>query len=382
MRLLVALPLLCGCSAMIPSLDQQSDPLASACVRVEDGYGPDGAVPLEVEVVASGLEVPWALAFLPDGAMLFTERPGRVRLLRDGVLVPEPVVTIEVTDRAEDGLLGIALDPRFVENRLFYLYATAGTDEPTNKVQAYRLARDGRSAEPGPVILEGIPSARYHNGGRIRFGPDAMLYVATGDAREPSEAQDPKAKAGKILRIAADGTVPDDNPWPGSPAWILGVRNSQGFDWLPDGRMVVSDHGPSGEMFRKGNDEVSIAAKGANLGWPEAFGCEARGELVAPAISWKDAVPPGGAVLYRGALLPAFDGDLLVATLRSEHLQRIRLGEGGKVEGNEVYLRGTWGRLREAIVGPDGALYLTTSNCDGRGDCPGDGDRILRVTQR
>lgn len=373
----------CSCSSLIPALDHPNEPFEQNCHRVEEGYGPDGQVPLHVEVLADGLEVPWGIAFLPDGDALITERPGRLRLLRDGALVPQPVLELDVVQRAEDGLLGVAIHPRFSENRRFYLYFTRTEgDATTNVMQAFQLAEDGRSAQPQEVVFSGIAAAFVHDGGRIHFGPDGMLYVSTGDARKPDRSQDVRDPAGKILRLTPDGAIPEDNPWPGSPAWIAGIRNSQGFGWLDDETMVVIDHGPSGERMRQGNDEVSVARKGANLGWPEIFGCESREGLQAPAISWREANPPAGMAIYRGDRIPDFRGDVLVATLRSQHLQRIRLGADGKVIGNEVYLRGTWGRLREVVQAPDGSLWITTSNCDGRGNCGPEKDRILRVTQR
>jgi aldose sugar dehydrogenase len=358
------------------------------CRMVEAGFGPDGTADLRVEVVAEGLEVPWGLAFLPDGQMLVTERAGRVRLVRaSGELVADPVAEVEVVRRGEGGLLGIALHPDFGRERSFYLYLTAAGEEgPVNRVERWRLDEGGARAEKERVIVDGIPAARVHNGGRIAFGPDGMLYVGTGDAGDPSRSQDRRSLAGKILRVSPQGEIPGDNPWPESPVYLTGIRNAQGFDWREDGALVVADHGPSGERGLTGLDEVSLARAGDNLGWPVIHGCGRRAGMVTPVISWAEAVPPGGAAIVRGDALRGWSGDLVLGTLGSRHLHRIRFSgsEPDRVESHEVYLRGEppagHGRLRAVAVGPDGALYLTTSNCDGRGECPAGGDRVLRVT--
>jgi glucose/arabinose dehydrogenase len=310
-----------------------------------------------------------------------------VRLLREGKLQPQPVATVPVLADGEAGLLGVAADPRFVENRRFYLYATFREGERiVNRVSRWLLAEDRRSAREERVIVDGIPGSRYHVGGRIRFGPDGMLWIGTGDAQQPARSQDRGSLGGKILRVTSDGEVPKDNPFPGSPVFALGVRNTQAFDWLDPRTLVVVDHGPSGEMpGRKGHDEVNVVRAGANLGWPEIFGCEGREGLTAPLLVWKEAVPPGGAVIYRGEAIPAWKGDLVVATLRSRHLQRIAI-EGGRVAHHEVYVAGQppagFGRLREVVQAPDGALWVTTSNCDGQGRCAAEKDAILRIVAR
>jgi glucose/arabinose dehydrogenase len=351
---------------------------------VEDGAGPDGDVPLQVTVVAEGLEVPWGLAFLPGGDVLVTERPGRVRLLRQGVLQAQPVATIPITRSAEGGLLGIAAHPDFASNRQFYVYVTADVNErPQNRVERWVLSADGTSATFERVVFGGIPAATYHDGGRIRFGPDGMLYVGTGDARDPDLSQDVSSPAGKLLRLTPDGQVPSDNPFPGSPAYLLGLRNLQGWDWKDAQTLYVTDHGPSGELLRRGHDEVSVARPGDNLGWPTIYRCETGEGLVTPSLTFSDALPPGGAALYTGGAIPEWKDSLMVASLGAEHLHRVVFDaqQPRRVARHEVYLRGTHGRLREALMGPDGHLYVTTSNCDGRGDCGERKDRILRIAR-
>jgi glucose/arabinose dehydrogenase len=352
-----------------------------SCVLVKSGHGEAGTVPIRAEVVASGLEVPWGIAFLPGGDALITERPGRVRLLRQGKLVATPVATLGIGDRGEGGLLGIAAHPDVGKNGFFYLYLTAG-DPPKNRVERWRFDAAASRASRVDVILDGIPAAKNHDGGRLRFGPDGMLYIGTGDGQQPEAAQDAKSLSGKILRLTPDGKVPPDNPSPESPVFISGIRNTQGFDWLDDKTLVVSDHGPSGEYKgRRGHDEVSVARAGQNLGWPTIYGCESGAGMVQPSISWEEANPPGGAALYKGDAISQWRGSLLMGSLKGEHLHRIGLDASGQVTSHDVYLAGTHGRLREVMMGPDGRLWVTTSNCDGRGTCPPDKDRVLVVVR-
>lgn len=358
----------------------------SACQLVEEGFGPTGAVKIRAEEVVRGLDVPWGIAFLPNNEMLVTERPGRVRLVRNGQLQSQPVATLSVTARGgEGGLLGIALHPEFASNRLFYLYYT--TDQggrSVNRVERWRLSENRQQAQRDRIILDNIPVAAFHNGGRLRFGPDGMLYIGTGDAREPGTSQDANSLAGKILRVTPDGEIPPDNPTPGSPAFISGVRNTQGFDWLDLNTLLVTDHGPSGELGRTGRDEVTVARAGDNLGWPTIYGCQTRSGLVTPSISWVTAAPPGGAAIYTGNAIPEWKGSLIIGTLGSRHLQRVAFNPNDprQVQRNEVYLQRVEGRLREVIMSPNGELYVTTSNCDARGECPPERDKILRITRQ
>ncbi|MDO9017730.1 MAG: PQQ-dependent sugar dehydrogenase [Deltaproteobacteria bacterium] len=361
---------------------------AAQCLYVDEGPGADGTVPIRVETVVTGLEVPWGIAFLPGGDMLVTERPGRVRLVRGGQLVPEPVARVPAAADGEGGLMGIALHPDFAANRFFFVYYTARRGDGTvNRLARYRLAPDNASAEAERVLLDGVPAAQNHDGGRLRIGPDGMLYVGTGDAGEPDRSQDPRSLAGKVLRLTPEGQIPADNPTPGSARFLSGVRNVEAFDWLDRDTLVLADHGPSGERLLRGHDEVSVVRAGDNLGWPTIWGCRAHGRLVSAALSWSEAVPPGGAAIYTGTAIPEWRGDLLVGTLGSRHLHRVAFDpqRPGRVLRHEVYLRGEapsgHGRLREVVMGPDGHLYMTTSNCDGRGTCPPDRDRVLRITR-
>lgn len=355
------------------------------CHLVKDGYGPAGTVRLTVTRVVTGLVVPWSIAFLPGGDLLVSERAGRIRLVRDRKLASLPVATVAAATEDEGGLLGLALHPAFPENKTFFAYYTAKRDDGSKVNRIARYVLEGDRAREDRIVYDGIPAAQYHDGGRIRFGADGMLYAGTGDSRSPDLAQDPKSPAGKLLRLTPDGAIPKDNPRPGSPAFLTGIRNLEAFDWLDDGRIVLADHGPSGELGRRGHDEVSVAGKGGDLGWPGAWACERKRGVVTPMIVFEDAMPPGGGVLYRGDAIPAFKGSFVVGTLGSKHLHRFVLDpKAPRVVSHEVYFEGDppsgLGRLRDVVTGPDGALWVTTSNCDGRGTCPPTKDAVLRIT--
>lgn len=356
-------------------------PTAASCELKKD-LGVDGATRLQVTTVASGLEVPWSIAFLPNGDALVAERPGRIRLIRAGALVPTPVATIAVHRESEGGLLGLAIDPRFESNRRIYLYFTAKRgDDAENRVERWIVAEDGASAKLERPLIEGIAAAKYHDGGRLRFGPDGMLWIATGDAREPDLAQKLESPSGKLLRVTVDGAPAPGNPWPGNRAALMGIRNLQAFDFLDANTIVLADHGPSGELGRRGHDELSIAKIGGNLGWPTIWGCQTGAGMISPLVVFEDAVPPGGGALYRGGRIPGWKGSFVVAALEAKSLHRFALdAAGARVVSHEVYLRKTHGRLREVVVAPDGALWVSTSNCDGRGDCGDERDRILRLS--
>jgi glucose/arabinose dehydrogenase len=325
-----------------------------------------------VEVLASGLEVPWDLAFLPDGRMLVTERPGRVRLVQpDGRVQDEPVARVEVSARGEGGLLGIDLDPQFAQGQPFaYLMATTAQGL---QVQRWRVAADGTMIRDG-VVLDGIRAGAIHDSGRLRFGPDGHLYVLTGDAGQARLAQDPRSLNGKVLRLSPEQYRTST----GSPEiYSIGHRNPQGLDWQPGShRLVITDHGPSGFDGPSCCDEVNVVVRDANYGWPEVFGRD-HGRFRAPVMLWQGAIAPSGAAFVS---LPdsRWTGSYIVAALRGRALHRLTF-TGDRVTDEQVLLDGTHGRLRAVVEGPDGALYVTTSNRDGRGDPERADDRVLRV---
>ncbi len=323
-----------------------------------------------------GLEVPWSLVFAPDGRAFVTERPGRVRVVRAGQLEPQPVLTLPVAHVGEAGLLGIALHPQFPRSPYVYVYYTYHQGGLRNRVERFREA--GGRLVRDRVVVDDIPGALVHDGGRIRFGPDGMLYVGTGDARQPGLAQDPRSLAGKILRVTPDGGVPEDNPFRGSLVYSLGHRNVQGLAWHPrTGVLYATEHGPSGERGF-GHDEINRIRPGGNYGWPEVLcGQSGRPEFEeSVACSGEDTWAPSGAEFVR---LGAWRERLLVANLRGAHLRGFLLNlDGTRVERQERVLSG-FGRLRDVVEGLDGALYVLTSNRDGRGRPVASDDRILRL---
>jgi glucose/arabinose dehydrogenase len=359
------------------------------CTFIQSGWGPAGTVPLRAEKVVTGLKIPWSIAFLPTGNWLVTERPGRVRLVQNGQLVAEPVLTLKIGPTTEGGVLGMVLHPQFGSNRIFYVYYTANVNGgPVNRVERFFLTPDERSATSDGVILDGIQAGPVHDGGRIRFGPDGMLYVSTGDAGMPVLAQDMKSLNGKILRVNPDGGVPDDNPMTGSYVFAAGIRNLEAFDWLDSSTMIVADNGPTGEFGLSGLDKVSYAHANDNLGWPVITGCQTGIDLLPPILTWKVAAPPGGGIVYHGNAIPDFEGSFLIGMMGTgangaHQLHRVAIDQAtGALFKHEVYLKDKFGRLRDVELGPDGALYVTTTNCDGRGTCPSDGDYIIRVTHQ
>lgn len=389
---LISLLYMCACqdkdnsTANLPISDTSSGvtELDITCQLVASDYGPAGEVDIEVDIFAQGLFIPWGIAFLPDGDLLLTERDGLLRRVTStGDLIESPIATVEIGSTDEGGLLGIALDPKFVETQAFFMYVSTTEGGVHNRVERWILASDGLSASFDSVLVDNIPSGLYHNGGRLRIGPDGMLYITTGDARNPDLSRDLSSPAGKVLRVNLDGTIPADNPDPNSPVWVSGVRNSQGIDWRDDGRIILSDHGPSGDTNRFGHDEINVVEQGDDLGWPDIYACETSDDLRSPSMTWSDAMPPGGLAIYKGSEIPEWQGDVLIGVLgfdspEQPHLHRIRVSDDGNITLSETYLRGEYGRLRDVIMGPDGGLYVTTSNCDGRGEC-GDGDLILRI---
>lgn len=361
---------------------------APYCTYVRAGDGPQGTVAVRADVVVTGLEVPWGIAFITRDAMLVTERPGRLRLVTGSVLEPNPVATLTVHTIEEGGLLGIALSPAFVETRKFFLYLTY--DKPdgsvANRVERWTLSGDAKSAALDRVVVDDIAAAPFHNGGRIRVGPDGMLWIGTGDARDPDRSQDAGSPNGKILRVTLDGDPAPDNPAPGSRVWSRGLRNVEAFDWLtgkPGSPLVIAEHGPSGELGRDGNDRILVSSPGANHGWPDAYGCDDGDGITGASLSWAKAIPPGGASFYTGTRIAEWQGSFIVGTLKSEHLHRVALdpNDPKRVVRHEAYLTGAHGRLRDVVMGPDRELYVTTSNCDNRGTCPPDKDKILRITR-
>ena len=316
--------------------------------------------------------------------MLVTERPGRVRVVENGVLRAAPLAVIsDVESRGETGLMGLTLAPDYEKSR--FLYVSYGYAVPGGiRVRVVRFHDDGTGLSQRKVIIEGLPAARFHAGCRLRFGPDGKLYVTTGDATTREIAQKLESLGGKTLRLNPDGTIPADNPFPDSPVFSYGHRNSQGLDWQPGtGLQFQTEHGPSGFDGPGGGDEVNIVEKGKNYGWPVVHHKMSREGMVSPLLEFTPAIAPSGASFVTGSKLPAFKGDFLFACLIGERLMRVRLDHANprRVLDTEPFFVQEYGRLREVQNGPDGAIYFTTSNRDGRGSVRRGDDRILRLTQ-
>src|SRR3989454_12175577 len=332
-------------------------------------------VRFSVDVVATNLQIPWSLAFAPDGRLFVTERPGRVRILDLAARTMATALTLDDSlQDGEAGTLGLALDPSFSSNKLVYLYYTARmSGGSVNRVVRYREV-GGQLAER-VVLLDNIPAAGIHDGGRIRFGPDGLLYITAGDAASSSLAQDLASLAGKILRINPDGTTPRDNPF-SSRVYSYGHRNPQGLDWHPvTGDLWASEHGNTG------NDEINVIERGANYGWPRIEGSQTMPGMQTPIAFYNPSVAPSGASFYRGQRFPAFANNLFVATLRGTHIRRIRIDSASprRIAAQEALLEGRFGRIRDVISGPAGLIYFSTSNNDGRGSVTSTDDRSARL---
>ena len=352
-------------------------PVATASARTVD----TDAGPVAVDTVVDGLEHPWSLAFLPDGRMLVTERPGRLRVIADGRLLPDPVPGLpEIADTGQGGLLDIALHPGFDGNRLLYLSLSGpGPGGQATQVWRGRLvdAGGGLRLEDAEMLLQADPYAGggRHFGSRLAFAPDGSLFVSTGDRGDRDRAQDPADPAGSILRIAADGAVPDDNPLVGRDGarpdiYAIGVRNAQGLTIRPGtDELWEVEHGP------RGGDELNLIRPGRNYGWPvitygrEYSGGEVGDGLTAapgmeqPVLYWVPSISPSGMAFYDGDAFPGWRGDLFVGALSGRHLRRIDFRDG-RPASQEVLLADLGARIRDVRQGPDGLLYLLVDSRD------------------
>jgi glucose/arabinose dehydrogenase len=279
------------------------------------------------EILAQNLEVPWAMAFLPDDRLIFTERGGKVSILEGKNT--KTVGNIKVTQNGESGLLGIAVDPQFNQNHYIYLYYTLGN---YNRISRFELG-DNLTSEK--VLLDQIPAAQIHNGGRLKFGPDGKIYATTGESGNSNLAQDITSLGGKILRLNPDGTIPSDNPF-GNYVYSYGHRDPQGIAWSPDGTMYESEHGNTR------NDEINIIIPGGNYGWPLYEGNDTASGFIKPLRAYTEfTLAPSGMAFYQNTLY--------VAGLRGSQLRKITLSTDGKSVMGEKALFADLGRIREAV---------------------------------
>lgn len=336
----------------------------------------------ELVPVAENLEVPWSAVFTSPARLLVAERPGRVVVIENGNKKSEPLhVFEEVASNSEEGLMGMTLDPHYLENKYVY-FAYAYQKDGKQAVRIVRLTDEGERLSNEQVIIEGIPAAQYHAGTRIAFGPDQKLYITTGDATDKGTPQNLESLGGKILRLNADGSIPEDNPFEGKPVFSYGHRNSQGIAWdTRTGEMYATEHGPSIFDGPAGGDEVNHIMPGSNYGWPLVSHREKATDMEDPLIVFTPAVAPAGMLFYTGTQLPQFTDTLLFAGLKGEGLYQVvledndpdKVEEYQKIKGIDV------GRIRDVFQGPDGNVYIMTSNRDGRGKPTANDDKIYKL---
>ena len=314
----------------------------------------------EFTVIAKNLDTPWAVAFLPDKSILVTERFGRVNLIdSSGNLTPIATLT-QVKEIGEGGLLGITLHPDFSNNHFVYLYYTyqANGNDTLNRV--VRMTYLDQKLSDEKIIVDKIPGASNHNGGRLKFGPDKLLYITTGDASEPSLAQDKNSLAGKILRVSAEGKV---------EIYSYGHRNPQGIAWDSSGKLWETEHGRSGAP--SGLDEINLIQQGKNYGWPTIQGDEKKEGM-------ETSVKNSGSTTWAPAGAAFIGNSLFFGGLRGQTLYEA-VTENNQIADLKEHFKNQFGRIRDVVSGPDGMLYITTSNKDGRGNPASDDDKIIKI---
>ena len=331
---------------------------------------PNAFAEINVETVLDNLKNPWELEFAPDGTIFFTERDGKLWVI-DNESTLHLVAEFPASNTAEGGLLGLELDPDYENNHFLYLYQTY-LDITTHQNKVVRYTINNNQLTDELVLIDKIPGALWHDGGRIKFGPDEMLYITTGDATNANLSQDTASLAGKILRINSDGTVPSDNPF-NSPVFSYGHRNPQGLAWNENGILVSSEHGPSGERGYA-HDEINVIERGKNYGWPIIVGDSNDIVYTNPILHSGDITwAPSGLLYYYSDKIPEWEGKFLVATLRGEHVMVLDLDlENGVVNSAEKIFQGDYGRIRNLVQSPDGDVFMLTSN--------NDNDKILQIS--
>lgn len=317
-----------------------------------------------VETIVQNLEVPWAIAFLPDGNMLVTERKGSIKLINVQEKTKKEIGSIKVRQEGESGLHGITIHPNFPQKKyvyLYYAYSKSLLNNTLNRVSRFSFNKNQLKDEK--IIIDKIPGGTRHDGGRLKFGPDGNLYVTTGDAENPSLAQDKNSLAGKILRVSDDGQPAGGNPF-GTIVFSYGHRNPQGITWDEQNNLWETEHGSTA------TDELNKIEIGKNYGWPTIRGNQSRIGMVLPILqSGQDTWAPAGAAY--------FDGSVFFAGLRGESLFEAQIDKAPIVL--KEHFKKKFGRIRDVVLSPDNFLYITTSNRDGRGGPSSSDDRILRI---
>lgn len=350
---------LTACMSQPQSADPAPEQASSSAPSSRPSTTPSAVDSWQVETIAENLQAPWAVAFYDETPIVSERDSSRIYEITDDGSIRELAQVEQTGESTEGGLLGLA-----VYEDCLYAYLTTADD---NRVQRYELSGKSETLTMSSpeIILDNIPSASHHNGGRLAFGPDGLLYISTGDGLDPSTSQDPESLAGKILRLNPDGSIPAENPFDNSPVFSYGHRNVQGFAWASDGTMYASEFGEDTW------DELNIIEAGGNYGWPHAEGISDDASFIDPVQQWPpaEASPSGIAIT---------DDHVYMAALRGEQLWEIPLNDPST---SASYFSGEYGRLRDVITAPDGALWLLTNNTDGRGDPAATDDRLLRLTR-
>ena len=320
-----------------------------------------------VEVLATNLKKPRAITF-GDDRIFVIEKIGKIRVIQNDILLEEPLATLRTADVFDGGLIGIETHPDFSNNHYLYVYYTYEEDGNLwNKI--LKIKESQNKLEEADTIFDKIPGSKFSNGGVIKFGPDGKLYVGTGSVSDSSHLpQELESLAGKILRLNDDGSIPNDNPFEDSPVFSLGHRNPQGMAWDESGNLYVTDFGPTK------NDEINIVYSGQNYGWPSEE-CSG-GDFVDAVVCYDPSIEPGGIVIYSGDKLE-LKGYMIMASLRTSHLFQLEINEEGLVSQKSIL--GGIGRIRDVNEGPDGNLYVITSNTDGKGFPDSSDDKLLRI---
>lgn len=341
-------------------------------------------VEMRIDKVAANLFVPWSIVFLSDSHILFTERNGSIREIKDDNLNSNPLYIFkEVSTQSEEGLMGMVLDPEFDSNGKIYVCLAYSKEKSLFDKVVQMKYEEGVLTEE-KVLIDKIPAAQFHAGCRIKFGPDEMLYITTGDATDKEIAQDKASLGGKILRINSDGSIPADNPINNSPIYSLGHRNPQGIDWDPiSGNLFSTEHGPSVFDGPAGGDEINLIQKGENYGWPIVSHENSKDGLVSPLAVFTPAIAPASGMFYKGDMFPQFRNHFLVGLLKGEGILDVTLNSDRKqIASYEKIPEITFGRIREVAQSPNGAIYFTTSNKDGRGKVNAGDDMIYKIVPK